>query len=434
MENIVNYKNQNFFIRLISLAILVLPFQSLLAGIIILFVVYNGWILSYKNIISSKIFYGFSSLSFVLIISCIFANKSSDAWLGIVHFIPFFLVFFGMRVFIDSYQQLTLFALPIIINSIPIVILGIGDLKLNWITPNFIREFLGWRLTGEGMPVGRMASVFPYANPLALYLLIALIFTVGLLAQTWNLRKNYYFKILLFLALILNGIGLILTSSRNGWVIAIIAVIAFSIYLSWYFILFLIGGFVAVISWASFGNLPAQSQLRRVLPAFLWLRLSDEMYSDRTVETLRVTQWRFSLNMIKDKPFLGWGLRSFSPLYEAKYNIYLGHPHNFFLMVGAETGLISLLLFSGVIGYIFFNGCIKMINIAKNKSDQIILFTYLTAFGAYIIYNLFDVSLFDIRLNILVWIILAAISGVSENKENRLFRQESSSTQEVNFS
>ena len=49
------------------------------------------------------------------------------------------------------------------------------------------------------------------------------------------------------------------------------------------------------------------------------------------------------------------------------------------------------------------------------KSEAIILFSYLVVFSGFIIFNLFDISIFDLKLNLLGWVILAAISGVSEN-------------------
>jgi hypothetical protein len=38
------------------------------------------------------------------------------------------------------------------------------------------------------------------------------------------------------------------------------------------------------------------------------------------------------------------------------------------------------------------------------------------AFTAYILFNLTDVTIFDLRVNTIAWILLAAISGVTNSK------------------
>jgi O-antigen ligase len=261
-----------------------------------------------------------------------------------------------------------------------------------------------------------MSSVFPHANPLSLYLVTALFFGVGLLVERWKNHQYGKINIILFLTIILNIIGLILTSSRNGWIIAFCGFLVFAFYFRWYFLLILLTVSSGLISWASFGNLPQQSLIRKIIPSFFWARLSDEMYPDRPLSTLRSTQWDFCLDLIKNRPFFGWGLRNFSILYEEKTATYLGHPHNFFLMMSAETGLITTIVMMLIIGKILWDGMVSLIKSKSEKKESILLLSYIVIFCGYGIFNLFDVSIFDLRLNILAWLILASISGVSNQQ------------------
>ena len=50
--------------------------------------------------------------------------------------------------------------------------------------------------------------------------------------------------------------------------------------------------------------------------------------------------------------------------------------------------------------------------------DRLILFTYLVTFLACSLFNLFDVTLFDIRINVLGWLLLAAICGLVERQQS----------------
>ncbi len=409
-------ESQNLNNKLLFLGLLILPIQTFIGILILLYICYQGWRENWQTIKNDFLTYGLIIITLFLIISSIFAYKSGEAWLGIVHFLPFFWLFLSLRYVIISFEQLYWLILPLIFNSIIVVIFAIGELNFHWVTIGFSDKILGWQLTGEGIPPGRASSVFPYANILALYLAIIIIFTLGLFIS--RLEKYSFSKINLFLffSLILYSYCLILTGSRNGWIIVFFSVIAFAIYCRWYAILGLITTCGIIVSWASFGNLPLQNFWRKIVPDIVWKRFSDQLYisGDRPFETLRTTQWSFCLDLMEKRPFFGWGLRNFTILYEEKMSIYLGHPHNFFLMMGAETGLITLLGLLLLIGWIVFRGCLVLIKGKIKGNKSVIFFSYLVAFIAYFIYNLFDVSLFDLRLNILVWIILASISGISE--------------------
>jgi O-antigen ligase len=51
--------------------------------------------------------------------------------------------------------------------------------------------------------------------------------------------------------------------------------------------------------------------------------------------------------MMLNRPLTGWGLRNFTPLYQAKMNVWLGHPHNIFVMLLGEIGIPGTILFVG---------------------------------------------------------------------------------------
>lgn len=49
---------------------------------------------------------------------------------------------------------------------------------------------------------------------------------------------------------------------------------------------------------------------------------------------------------------------------------------------------------------------------ALKAEDKLIFFSYQVVFGVWVLFNTADVTLFDLRLNTLSWLILAGISGV----------------------
>jgi O-antigen ligase len=92
-------------------------------------------------------------------------------------------------------------------------------------------------------------------------------------------------------------------------------------------------------------------------------------------------------------------------------------------MLLGEMGIPATLLFLGLIGAVLaravlFLGVLgKFAPVSPRRANEYLwLFAYLAAFGAATFYNFFDVTLFDIRINLLGWILLAAITGVSRSR------------------
>ena len=416
-----------------QLSILLLPIIPLVGELGLLIVLVSIWLDRYSQIVSQplNLWLGIFAL-WLILISCL-ADRPVESWLGLANFLPFFCLFAALSRLIQQPWQLRRLAWLLLIPSLPIIILGFGQIYANWSIPNV----LGWELIPQGIPPGRMSSVFIYTNFLAIYLLLVFNLGLGLLIFTYQIWLNNKHRqqslTLLFLIVIVisNAIALILTSSRNAWGLAVISLLAFALYLGWRWLVYAVTSAIVAISWASFGSLFGQKWLRKVIPAYFWARLADEIYV-RPVETLRITQWRFCLDLIRQRPFTGWGLRNFTPLYEAKMNIWFGHPHSLFLMLAAETGIIGLLLLSIIVGWVMMRGVllVSLDTYHQSKSnyssdERLILLTYIITFTSCVLFNLVDVTIFDLRINTIGWILFSSIAGVVlssldlEKSENR---------------
>ncbi|NEU78597.1 O-antigen ligase family protein [Nostoc sp. UIC 10630] len=401
-------------------ALLIFPLSPLLGAVTIGFVSLITWLKQSHKINRRPLNWGFALLSLLLIVSAGFADDKTAAFLGLFNLLPFFLLFVAHSALIQTFVQLRQMAWVIVIGSMPVIILGLGQLFLGWsLKLEILWVVLSWTIVPGGNPPGRIASLFLHANTFAAYLTIIFILSLGLWLEQWRLyqglgiRKNSLPLIFLTVAVITNFITLIFTNSRNGWAIAIFACLAYALYQGWHI---LVGGVAAIVSsvlLAAFAPSPVAQIFRRVVPAFFWARLNDDMYPDRPVALMRKTQWEFAWSLAKEHPWTGWGLRSFSGLYKAQMHTPLGHPHNLFLMLSAETGFPSTFLFCGLLAWILITG-VQLLRKSKyiNTEDRLIFFSYLLAFIGWVLLNTVDVTLFDFRLNALSWLILAAISGV----------------------
>jgi O-antigen ligase len=401
-------------------ALLIFPLSPLLGAVTIGFVSLITWLKQSHKINRRPLNWGFALLSLLLIVSAGFADDKTAAFLGLFNLLPFFLLFVAHSALIQTFVQLRQMAWVLAIGSMPVIILGLGQLFLGWsLKFEILWVVLNWTIAPGGNPPGRIASLFLHANTFAAYLTIVFILSLGLWLEQWRLyrglsiRKNSLPFIFLTIAVITNFITLIFTNSRNGWTIAIFACLAYALYQGWRI---LVGGVAAIVSsvlLAAFAPSPVAQFFRQYVPAFFWARLNDDMYPDRPVALMRKTQWEFAWSLAKEHPWTGWGLRSFSGLYKAQTQIPLGHPHNLFLMLSAETGFPSTFLFCGLLGWILITG-IQLLRKAKyiKTEDRLIYFSYLLAFVGWVLLNTVDVTLFDFRFNVISWLVLAAICGV----------------------
>ncbi|MBK1989814.1 O-antigen ligase family protein [Sphaerospermopsis aphanizomenoides BCCUSP55] len=411
----------------LQFGLFVFPINPFLGAVTISLAALITWAKKYRLISRRPLHQGFAFLSLLLLITTGFASHKLEAFLGLFNLLPYFFVFAGLTALIQTAAQLRQIAWIMVCGSIPVVIIGFGQLFLGWTFKlQFLWVLIDWIVAPGGEPPGRMASVLMHANTLAAYLVTIFILGLGLWLENYQKLKQQFkqqFKqqikadyrpiIFLTIAVIANFIALILTNSRNGWVIAIITCLAYALYQGWRLI---VAGFVSIatsILLAAFAPGAIAQFFRRFVPYFIWARLNDDMYPDRPVALMRKTQWEFAWNLTQQHPLTGWGLRSFSGLYKTKMQIDLGHPHNLFLMLSAETGLITTLLFCGLLAWIIITASKLLWKSESLKPEnRLIFFSYLLAFIGWILFNTVDVTTFDLRLSTLFWVFLAALCGV----------------------
>ncbi|HEY9781435.1 MAG TPA: O-antigen ligase [Leptolyngbyaceae cyanobacterium] len=451
-----------------QLGLLLFPLLTPIGSLGLLLALVGTWRQEYKKIIQRPLNWLLAILSGWLVLVSCFAFRPTDAFLGLFNFLPFFGFFAGFSALIQTPAQLRRIAQILVFTSVPVVILGLGQLFWGWATPEAWKGVFGafgCAIAPKGNPPGRMASVFMYTNLLAGYLVIVFILSLGLWIESFqklgvrsqkgaegaegaegdvgkrrttsiqNPKSRHLLyagepvhrsgskiqnllatRVFLTVAVLGNLVGLILTNSRNAWAIAICAGIAFAIYLRWHWLTAVVGAIASSVLLAAFGPAQLQQPLRQIVPSYFWQRLTDQLYPNRPVVSLRTTQWQFALKLTQQRPWTGWGLRNFQPLYEMQMHAWFGHPHSLYLMLTTETGIPATLLFCGWVLWIFYQGVRLLLNWSSinrtDERDKLIFFSYLVALLACIVFNTVDVTIFDVRLNTLVWIVLSAVAGV----------------------
>jgi len=217
-------------------------------------------------------------------------------------------------------------------------------------------------LLSEGVyrAYGSFEQPNPFAGFIGLILPLALALTIAFAAQAWRRIRTHnvarYSSILAFIALsVLSAalsVALYLSFSRGAWLGAAAAVLAMGLFLPkrrWIG-LAVIGSllFIALLLYNA-GLLPATiadrfndiGQLANVQDV-RGVKINDANYA--VIE--RLAHWQSAAYMIEAQPWTGVGFSNYQAVYEQyrllNWPLALGHAHNIYLNIAAETGLPGL--------------------------------------------------------------------------------------------
>jgi O-antigen ligase len=368
----------------------------------------------------------------LLILSCCFAENRPEALLQLANFLPFFLFFSVLPYVLNGTQRMGQLALDIVIAAIPLNLLALGEYMLKSpFIPRVIRRMTWVRSLRNAPHKGRAMVMFTHPNSLANYLVLILGLGLGLILYDAHRSPNRGLelpkygkvqKVLLYAGTFLTLVGIFCSGSRNGLVVAVIQIILFCFCIKTNRKILLTGlvsllGLLAGSAWLGVG--------RRSLDIMNW------------ADDPRPRVWSIAWDLIKERPGFGWGLGNYkfeflprlltqypSCLVERTYKVIpsncadVTHPHNFWLLLSSEAGIMVMLGFSLWVGYICFGGVCCVMRDKLSQGARSVLLAYLFAFLGCVTFAMLDVTFYDVRLNATNWVLLAGIySATQEWKE-----------------
>ena len=411
-----------------QLCLLILPFNTLLGGVSLFVNSALLWGRYANQFVQSLLNQVLVLLGAWMVIIALFSDRKDLSLPGLLNFLPFFVVFIAQSFLFREARQLRQLAVLLVMPSVPISVLAIAQVLWGWSFHWKILSIgggdgviLDWVLHPGGVPLGRASSLFYYATILASYLVMTFTVSVGLwtdaMAQPLKdsqIKSKVQSRLGLMVVMLLNAIALFLTQSRNAWGIALGMVFLFAVLMGYRWVMGgVTSGVVAVLE-AAYAPPPLSGWFRAVVPRQIWGRVNDELFLGRPVETLRLTQWKFAASMMQQKPLTGWGLRNFSMLYEAATNYYIGHPHNLMLMLASEMGIPATVVFYSIVGVVVGRGVRLVGRLSAFEGRSLVMIV--VAFLGCTAFSFFDVPIFDARINLLGWMLLAGIWGVVQRQ------------------
>ena len=132
----------------------------------------------------------------------------------------------------------------------------------------------------------------------------------------------------------------------------------------------------------------------------------------------RLYLWSFSQKMIQDAPILGHGLNSYSQIHTRYFPaienfpggyryLYLGYPHNGYLKMWVEIGLMGLILYL----IIYFQILKKLwFEIKKSSNDKKVrLLCYAVSFLTFMCSSFFDTFMESTQTRYALWVVVGAM-------------------------
>ena len=158
-----------------------------------------------------------------------------------------------------------------------------------------------------------------------------------------------------------------------------------------------------------------QDPARALVPESVWSRLSDSRYAgERVLASTRLSQWGVALQLIAERPWLGWGAAAFSVLYPLRTGKWHGHSHNLPLELAVSSGVPAALALVGLV---------LVLLIVSLRCSRMGLFdrAWWAAVLVLVVLHGTDMPFFDSRLNIAGWILLAGLRSRIRQTETAAF-------------
>ncbi|EDX84206.1 O-Antigen Polymerase family [Synechococcus sp. PCC 7335] len=379
---------------------------------------------------------GFGWLTIGLLLSASFGINRGESFLQLTNFLPFF-VLWGVWVtspamITSPFAVLERLARWLVLSAVPLCAIALIEyaLKFEGLIPRIKASWLPmwlieW-LYEEPYFGHRARSLFDHPNVLSAYLVLVLGLGLGLvLKETVNRVSTTSnrvaanpsavarYRLALGLSVLLCLGAIFCTGSRNGLLIALVLVMI-ALYMArrykqvWISSVIGVGVLAGAINAFGIGG----------------RSLSGDIF----INDPRVRIWHLAIDMIYQRPWTGWGFSGLRELYtpgSIPNNDSIYHAHNIWLFLASESGVPVMIGFSVICGAIFYRA-LRTYFARKTglpEGDRAILFSYLLAFFACLSFSLFDVVLFDARLNIAAWGLLAALYAMSAQGGNTSHRR-----------
>jgi len=323
------------------------------------------------------------------------------AWL---HFFLFSLILF---LNLKNKKQIYRILISIIFSSILVVFYGLIQSQG--------LDIFGW--TYDPFARGRIFSTIGQPNFLGSWLLLVLPIPLVFLY-----RRDFKIKVLAIFLFLLLLYVLFLTKSR-GAIVGLMALFGFLSF-AWIWkrnkklviIPVLCFFFILSLLFFSQSNVQESNQSTVSLPFLARIQSFTNLHE---AGQYRLMHWQASLDLIKQKPILGYGIATqrfnFPKYYQPEFaiyekpNIYLDYAHNDILDILLSAGFLGLASYLLLVGYVFISGWKYFLKKSERSDSQLIVLALMAGLFGYLVSILFSFHVMSTLLYFWLFLVLIIV-------------------------
>ena len=278
-------------------------------------------------------------------------------------------------------------------------------------------------LRGYQLDYHTFGASFSTASDFAGWLIVIIPIFIGIIAV--NIIPSLKLKILLSVSIIIQSSYLLRTYSRGAWLGFLIGISLMVYYVVKNSTLRIKTLCISVVICLLFiYSLLPRSVITKAKDAIrvnfkfsqgINDRVKSIPQTNRGTNLVRIMLWKESLRIIRDYPLFGCGLNNYS-IVARNYKSFEGggiYPHNSFLQMAAETGLLGLFAFFLLLFGFFI---IEMKHL--NKENGFLALGLLSGILAFLVHAFFDTHLYSLKLVVLFWYMIGLTIAVIKLDQN----------------
>ena len=340
----------------------------------------------------------------------IYSFDKSISFFSLLNWLPLFLIFIFFQHYLRDKRKRFLFAKFLILGTIPVLISCALQAWFKIYGPfEFFGGLLVWfnkpPIWGEGI-----SGLFSNQNYTGIWLSSTLPFLILLIS---NYKTLHIKKIFLGLLLIFTVYFLVLTTSRNAiaslflsaiLVLGLKKLIIITLFL---FLLIFLLGMVQIF-------FPFSALLDNLTNGSLIEAINNSNLQNKIINNSRIDIWIASIKLIFQKPIFGYGAATY-PFFIFFQDIQ--HAHNLPMQIAYDYGLPSSILLTFFVSILFLK--FSFLVLRTNLKHDINNFSnkcWLTSFSIIIMCHTTDITYYDGKISIFIWIFLAGIKSILDEE------------------
>ena len=335
----------------------------------------------------------------------------SLTWISLFNWIPLFLVFIYFQIYLKTSYQRKLFSKYLIAGNIPVLV--------SCILQHFFKIY-GPLETMDGLiiffnkpPVDEgVTGLFSNQNYTGFWLSVSLPLLISLFNKfKKNNWKNYTLIILLFST----SYYIILSTSKNaliGSMTSLLLIFGLKKILSLIAIVLI---FYFIVEFLQFIIPNFKLDLINHLRLNYVMTIFSEANIKNFFDFTRIKIWSKTIKLIIQKPLFGYGAATFPIIFFAISNLKMQHAHNLPLQIAYEYGLPIAIILSLFIVCLFSKTWLFIFKLKDENQNYFLDKCWLASCLAVILSQLNDITYYDGKISLLIWILFTGLKSISDN-------------------